>query len=69
MLEALKLETTRVRMTLLSHDDASQSHVMVPRGGDKFLPKPNEFVQLKIQVTNLSCRRLIFWLFKYTRLT
>ena len=68
MLEALKLETTRVRMTLLNHDDDSQGCATIPRSGDKFLPKPNEFVQLRIQVTNLSCRCLVFELFERFRL-
>lgn len=55
MLEALRVETARVRMYLIQYDEEGEErHVPVDASGAKFLPPPNEFVYLRTTVTNLS---------------
>ena len=55
MLEALRVETARVRMTLVRYDDAGTAQpVAVDPARAKFLPPPNEFVYLRTSITNLS---------------
>ena len=55
MLEALRVETARVRMTLIRYnEEGKEHHVPVDTAGVKFLPPPNEFVYLRTSITNLS---------------
>lgn len=57
MLEALRVETARVRMSLVRYDvDGEEQSVPVDAAGVKFLPPPNEFVYLRTSITNLSRR-------------
>ena len=62
MLEALRVETARVRMTLVSYDEGNAQPVPVDPTGTKFLPPPNEFVYLRTSLTNLSreCAHYIY---------
>ncbi|OBZ75570.1 hypothetical protein A0H81_04217 [Grifola frondosa] len=63
MLEALRVETARVHMSLVSYDEVqSATPVTVAQAGGKFLPPPNEFVYLRTKVTNLSSSELILTL-------
>ena len=55
MLEALRVETARVKMTLVRYGEVGQEQLVPVDGtGAKFLPPPNEFVYLRTTVTNLS---------------
>ncbi|EMD38404.1 hypothetical protein CERSUDRAFT_113560 [Gelatoporia subvermispora B] len=60
MLEALRLETTRVQMSLVPCDegDAGKS-IASNQAGTRFLPSSDEFVCLRIKVTNLSPSALV----------
>ena len=63
MLEALRVETARVWMTLVSYDEEGNAQpVPVDPTGTKFLPPPNEFVYLRTSLTNLSreCAHYIY---------
>ena len=52
---ALRVETARVKMTLVRYDEVGQEQLVPVDGtGAKFLPPPNEFVYLRTTVTNLS---------------
>ncbi|KAI0636866.1 TRAPP II complex [Trametes polyzona] len=63
MLEALRVETARVRMTLVRYDeDGNAQDVPVDPPGTKYLPPPNEFVYLRTSITNLSPSELILTL-------
>ncbi|OSC99049.1 hypothetical protein PYCCODRAFT_1454002 [Trametes coccinea BRFM310] len=63
MLEALRVETARVRMTLVRYDDEGNAQpVAVDPAGSKFLPTANEFVYLRTAITNLSPSELILTL-------
>ncbi|KAI0670282.1 TRAPP II complex [Trametes maxima] len=63
MLEALRVETARVRMVLVSYDDeGNELPVPVDPPGSKYLPPPSEFVYLKTSITNLSPSELILTL-------
>ncbi|KAI0780823.1 TRAPP II complex [Trametes elegans] len=60
MLEALRVETARVRMTLVRYDDEGNAQpVSVDPSGSKYLPPPNEFVYLRTSIANLSPSELI----------
>lgn len=54
MLEALRTETARVEMSLLSYDEDRTVPVPIDPSGSKSLPPPHEFVYLQTRVTNLS---------------
>ena len=55
MLEALRVETARVRMSLVRYDDAgNEQPVSVDPAKTKYLPQANEFVYLRTSITNLS---------------
>ena len=55
MLEALRVETARVRMTLVRYDEEGNAQpVPVDPPGSKYLPQPNEFVYLRTSITNHS---------------
>ncbi|KAI8998543.1 TRAPP II complex [Trametes punicea] len=63
MLEALRVEAARVRMTLIRLDDEGNAQpVPVDPAGSKFLPPPNEFVYLRTSITNLAPSELILTL-------
>ncbi|TBU35870.1 TRAPP II complex [Dichomitus squalens] len=63
MLEALRVETARVRMTLVTYDEEGSAHpVPVDPTGTKYLPLPNEFVYLRTSLTNLSPSDLVLTL-------
>jgi hypothetical protein len=53
MLETLRTETARVKMTLVRYD-RSLTEVAVARKGGKYMPCPNEFIYLRTQAINLS---------------
>ncbi|KAI0748229.1 transport protein Trs120 or TRAPPC9 TRAPP II complex subunit-domain-containing protein [Daedaleopsis nitida] len=60
MLQALRVESARIRMSLIRYDDAgNETPVAVDPAKTKFLPLPNEFVYLKITITNLSPSDLV----------
>ncbi|KAH9901034.1 TRAPP II complex [Cubamyces lactineus] len=63
MLEALRVETARVRMTLVRYDEEGNAQpVPVDPPGSKYLPQPNEFVYLRTSITNLSPSELLLTL-------
>ncbi|KAI0362223.1 hypothetical protein OH77DRAFT_1416447 [Trametes cingulata] len=63
MLEALRVETARVRMTLVRYDEEGNAQqVPVDPPGSKFLPTSNEFVYLRTSITNLSPSELVLTL-------
>ncbi|KAI0720991.1 TRAPP II complex [Cerioporus squamosus] len=63
MLEALRVETARVRMSLVRYDeDGEEQPVPVDPAGMKYLPSPNEFVYLRTSITNLSPSDLVLTL-------
>ncbi|KAH9946027.1 TRAPP II complex [Epithele typhae] len=63
MLEALRVETARVRMTLVQHDDnGNEKPIPLDPAGVKYMPPPHEFVYLRTTVTNLSPSELVLML-------
>lgn len=62
MLEALRTETARVEMSLLSYDEDRTVPVPIDPSGSKSLPPPHEFVYLQTRVTNLSASELVLTL-------
>ena len=55
MLEALRVETARVRMSLVRYDEnGKEQPVPVDPAGAKYLPPWNEFVYLRTSITNFS---------------
>ncbi|KAI0375001.1 hypothetical protein BV20DRAFT_1041173 [Pilatotrama ljubarskyi] len=63
MLEALRVETARVRMTLVRYDEEGNAReVPVDPPGSKYLAPPNEFVYLRTSITNLSPSELVLTL-------
>jgi hypothetical protein len=54
MLETLRTETARVRITLEQLPESEDPELSVVTH-DQFSIRPNRFCALKIQVTNLSC--------------
>jgi len=52
MLEAFRKEVAHITLTLLSTHELSEG---VPCPGAQFYPQANEFVQLTMKVTNLTC--------------
>jgi len=55
MLETIRTETARVKMSLVrySGEDGSVEET-IPHKGSKFMPCPSEFIYLQAQVINLS---------------
>lgn len=60
MLEALRLEDARVHMSLVSYDDSLSADRPTPEAEGKFCPRANEFLYLRMKVTNISCRSPVF---------
>ncbi len=59
MLEALRVETARVRMSLVRYDEeGNEQPVPVDPAKTKFLPPPNEFIYLRTSIANLSRKAL-----------
>lgn len=56
MLEAFRKEIAHITMSLLSTQELSEG---VPSRGAQFYPQANEFVQLTMKVTNLTCMSII----------
>lgn len=56
MLEAFRKEIAHITLTLLSTHELSEG---VPSRGAQFYPQANEFVQLTMKVTNLTCMSTI----------
>lgn len=57
MLERLRTETVRVKMSMYSRideDDREDAWTEVRRVKDKYMPTPYDFVYLRTRVTNLS---------------
>lgn len=62
MLERLRTETVRVKMSMYSRigeDDSEDAWTEVRKVKDKYKPKPYEFVYLRTQITNLSRTSLL----------
>jgi len=55
MLEILRTETARVQLSLVQHQlGVTDSPQPIPQRAGNFLPLPNQFLHLRIKITNLS---------------
>lgn len=56
MLETIRTETARVKMSLVRYGGSNEDSVedIIVHKGGKYMPHPNEFVYLQTQVINLS---------------
>lgn len=54
MLETIRMENTRVHMSLVSYSNPSKGDEPIIHRGGKYYPPADEFVYLRTKVTNLS---------------
>lgn len=60
MVKTLRMEEARVHMSLVSYNPSHGTDKLVNYRGGKYYPAPQEFVYLRIKITNLSPSPLIF---------